>query len=52
MTDQISFLPMLDDAEEPLHVKVKRRADAISNELWNKHKGNVREYVAEYYLEA
>ena len=40
---------MLDEMEkpEPLHVRVKRRAEAICNELWNKHKGNVREYVAE-----
>lgn len=49
MTDQISFLPMLDemDKPEPLHVKVKRMAEAILCELWDKHKGNVREYVAE-----
>lgn len=49
MTDQISFLPMLDKMEkpEPLHVKVKRMAEAICGKLWDKHNGNIREYVEE-----
>jgi len=49
MTSQISFLPMLDALEkpEPLYVTIERKSKAICDELWAKHGGNVREYVAE-----